>query len=181
MPEEEDSAPAAKRMAKAEEPEAAPRRTEAEEEDPAPKRMEAEEEAQPQREAAPEDPEAAPLRRVAAGEGLPQEQPADELRHDDAGQALAAKRQAQAAPPSMGAPTPTAPTANISEAAPFAPAFIPPEAPSQTQSAAAPAPRPKVHIDQIDVIIGAQGGQASPAPTPSNARALLARRYVRGA
>jgi len=179
MPEEEDGAPAAKRMADTEEPEAAPRRMEAQEEDPAPKRMEAEEEAQPQREEAPEEPEAAPLRRLDSSSALPPEQPADELRHDNEGQALAARRQAQAAPPPVHSPT--APAPNISEAAPFTPAFTPPPTAPQAPSSAAPAPRPKVHIDQIDVIIGAQGGQASPAPTPSGARALLARRYVRGA
>ena len=186
MQDEEASAPTAKRQADTPEPEAAPRRME-DDLAPAPKRIEAEEEAQPKREAdALVAPAAVPLRRVDTGNQLLAEQPADELRHDSEGQGLAAKRQAHPAPPSAAPPSLSSPAANMSESAPFAPALTPPPAapppapPQAPASSTAPAPRPKVQIDQIDVIIDSQSGRASSAPKASGARALLARRYVRG-
>ena len=164
------------------------RATAEESDDPAPLRRqeippEDEGEAQARRAEAPEEEqtEAQPLHR-ATQDGLPDEQPAEELRHDTAGATLdGAPRAMRAIPIVEGAPQgsgPTAPPMSGAPDAPLPPAPIDPALPLSMPAA----DRPRVVIDQIDVVVAEPGGRmhGARANTASGgARALLAGRYVK--
>ena len=179
-----------RRQKESEDGPAAPRRQvareEAEEVEAQPRREPQEEEAAaPMREGLPEeDGPAAPLRR---SEELPESEPLEGLRHDQGGKELRSmRREAIATPPNApsAAVADTPPTAAHGHETTFASTYFEPgprvDTPVSPQPLSTAAPqRPRVHIDQIDVVVAAPAAPPAASSQLTGAKAALASRYLR--